>query len=364
MSFFSRFKKNAAPSREPQPPSERRHHGHVVFEATTHCNHACPHCYNAWEAEGSTYPRGILDTKRTCELLGKVIDETDMDLMTFSGGEPMLRKDIFDLLDFVAERGVGINLITNGSLLDRKAIDRIGPGKVSLYELPLLGSKPQTHDRMSGKQGAFERVTRAIAELKDAGEAVIVAFVATNWNIDEWPEVAELAFVLGADGIMFNRFNPGGRGLAHIDELQVDPDRLSLALDQAQEVSREYEMSISCSIAMPPCLFPHERWPDLGFGFCAAGTKNAYPALDPQGNLRPCNHSPTILGNLFESSFWELMDNETHRNFLAARPAFCSGCSIEDECMGGCKAAAEVAFGDLNVCDPFLAAYKDRAVKP
>ncbi len=343
------------------PAGKRRHH-HLVFEATTRCNHACPHCYNVWEAD-RTYPSGLLDFETTCRLLEKLIDETDMDLLSFSGGEPMLRSDFFELVDFVAGKGVDINLITNGSLLDRQAIDRIGPGRVSLYELPLLGPTPELHDRMSGKQGAFHRVTRAIAELKDAGQSVVTAFVATNWNLDSWPETAELAFVLGADGIMFNRFNPGGRGLSHIEELQVDPGRLALALDQAQDLSREYGLAVSCSIAMPPCLFPHERWPDLSFGFCAAGTKDAYPAVDPLGNLRPCNHSRTILGNLFEAGFWELMDSETHARFVAARPAFCSDCRIVDQCLGGCKAAAEVAYGNLNQCDPFLAAYKDRAEK-
>ncbi|MCD6498588.1 MAG: radical SAM protein [Deltaproteobacteria bacterium] len=340
----------------------RRRHSHVVFEATTTCNHVCPHCYNAWEAD-ETYPRGLLDTKRTCELLGKIIDETRLDLLSFSGGEPMLRKDFFELVDFVAGRGVAINLITNGSLLDRAAIDRIGPATVSLYELPLLGPNADIHDRMSGKQGAFDRVTRAIAELKDAGEDVVCAFVATNWNIDHWKDTAELAFALGTDGIMFNRFNPGGRGLQNLEELQVDPRRLTRALDQAQALTSELNLPISCSIPMQPCLLPHERWPDLDFGFCAAGTKNAYYAVDPLGNMRPCNHSPTILGNLLTSNFWDLVGSDEHKRFLTGHPAFCSGCRLEDECLGGCKAAAQVAFGDINHCDPFLSAYKDQARK-
>lgn len=341
-----------------------RRHDSLVFEVTQRCNHACAHCYNAWK-NARPYPAaGELDTAGTLAMLGKVLDESGARLISLSGGEPMLRKDIFEIAEYLAARSVAANLITNGSLVSEGAIARLVPDKVSVWELPLLSADRAVHDRMSGAPGAFDRVTMALANLKAARQRVVTVFVATRANIATWPETAELAFALGADGIMLNRFNPGGEGSRHIEELQASPEELTRVLDQAEAISEKYGIPISCSIAMPPCLFHTARYKHLTFGFCAAGTARAYYTIDPVGYLRPCNHSPTILGNVRERNFWDLVDSRAARDFTAARPEFCAGCRLETTCLGGCKAAAEACCGDLQAMDPFLAAFAGQAVKP
>lgn len=333
-----------------------RRHESLVFELTTRCNHACAHCYNVWKNPVG-YPAGRLDTAETLAMLSKVLDESGASLISLSGGEPLLRDDLFEIVEFLAARGVGVNLITNGSLVTDDVISRLSPGKVGIWELPLLAAEAAVHDRMSGSSGAFDRVTMAIAALKAAREHVVTVFVATRLNLPQWRETAELAFVLGADGIMFNRFNPGGEGARHIDELQASPEDLRVALAVADEFSARYDFPISCSIAMPPCLFDTGRFRRLTFGFCAAGTGRAYYTIDPTGNLRPCNHSPTILGNVREGNFWDLVDGRAAREFNSARPAFCAGCRVETTCQGGCKAAGEACYGSPDTLEPFLSAY-------
>ncbi len=342
-------------------PWRRRRHDYLVFEVTQNCNHDCPHCYNVWK-NVQPYPRGTLDTARTLRLLDRVLDQTSATLVTLSGGEPLLRRDIFDIVDHLASRGVSMNFITNGSLLTPRTIERLGGKGIVLFELPLLSADRAMHDRMSGRPGAFDGVTRAIANLKAAGERVVVVFVATKWNLPAWPETAELALALGADGVMFNRFNPGGRGAAFVEELQASPEDLARGLEVAEAMARR--IPVSCGIAMPHCLFDHGAYPHLGFGDCAAGTSRAYYTIDAMGNLRPCNHSSTILGNLLQHGFWSLVDSSAMRTFVAARPAFCSGCPVEDTCLGGCKAAAEVCRGSASAADPFLEANLARARKP
>ena len=343
-------------------PGKRRQDS-FVFEVTQRCNHDCPHCYNAWK-NPIGYPAGELGTAETLAMLGKMLDETGATLVSLSGGEPMLRGDIHEIVDFLGGRGATVNLITNGSLLDEAAIARLSPEKISIFELPLLSSEREIHDRLSGREGAFDDVTMAIADLKAARQRIVCVFVATRLNLPTWREAAEVAIALGADGIMFNRFNPGGRGRENIELLQAPPEEVAAALDVAQEISREYDFPISCSITMPPCLFEHVRWPRLSFGFCAAGTERAYYTLDPLGNVRPCNHSGLILGNLRERGFWELADSAAMADFMTARPAFCAGCRMEEQCLGGCKAAAEVCCGSAWAADPFLAAFEGQAVRP
>ncbi len=345
------------------PLSERfRQQDSFVFEVTTRCNHDCQHCYNAWK-NPVDYPLGELPTDATLAMLGKMLEETGASLVSLSGGEPMLRPDIFDIVDFLVERGITINLITNGGLLSDEAIAGLVPEKISIFELPLLSSEREIHDRMSGSQGAFDKVTAAAAELKLQGQRVVTVFVATRLNIATLKETVELAVALGVDGIMFNRFNPGGRGRENVEMLQLTPEELQAAMDLAEELSAEYEMPVSCSIAMPPCLFDVKKYERLSFGFCAAGTERAYYTLDPLGSVRPCNHSTTILGNIRETSFRRIAESAAMQDFKTARPEFCSGCKLEDECLGGCKAAAEACSGSAWKCDPFLEAFRDRAVK-
>ena len=334
-----------------------------VFEVTQRCNHDCPHCYNAWKNPVG-YPMGELPTGETLAMLGELLDETGASLVSLTGGEPMLRSDIYEMVDYLNARRVTVNLITNGGLLDDSAIARLSPEKISVFELPLLSVERAIHDRMSGKAGAFDRATAAMAELKLRRQRVVGVFVATKLNLPTWRETAELAVALGLDGVMFNRFNPGGAGIRNLEMLQASPAEIQAALDVAEEMSGRYELPISCSIAMPPCLFDTKRYKWLGFGFCAAGTARAYYTLDPLGNVRPCNHTPTILGNIRETTFEAMAGSPAMKDFMAARPAFCGGCRLEMECLGGCKAAAEAATGSAWNCDPFLTAFGKDAVRP
>ena len=334
-----------------------------VFEVTQRCNHDCPHCYNAWKNPVG-YPMGELPTGETLAMLGELLDETGASLVSLTGGEPMLRSDIYEMVDYLNARRVTVNLITNGGLLDDSAIARLSPEKISVFELPLLSVERAIHDRMSGKAGAFDRATAAMAELKLRRQRVVGVFVATKLNLPTWRETAELAVALGLDGVMFNRFNPGGAGIRNLEMLQASPAEIQAALDVAEEMSGRYELPISCSIAMPPCLFDTKRYKWLGFGFCAVGTVRAYYTLDPLGNVRPCNHTPTILGNIRETTFEAMAGSPAMKDFMAARPAFCGGCRLEMECLGGCKAAAEAATGSAWNCDPFLTAFGKDAVRP
>ncbi|HNW92117.1 MAG TPA: radical SAM protein [bacterium] len=325
-----------------------------IAEVTTRCNHQCLHCYNVWES-GRPYPRGELSTAETQALYGKMLDETGATLVTLTGGEPLLRADLPQLVGYCAGRGATVNLITNGTLVDDAALGALaGPG-IGFWELPLLSAKRAIHDEMSGMPGAFDKVTLAIAKLKAKKQRVVAVFVATRLNLPTLRDTIGLAVALGADGMMFNRFNPGGRGWRNFDRLSAPVAELQAALDTAEELSAAYHFPISCSIPMPPCVFSTAQYKQLTFGFCAAGTERAYYTLDPLGNVRPCNHSATIIGNLREQPFATMVRGNAMREFLAALPEQCRSCAHADECRGCCKAAGESCCGDPRALDPFIA---------
>ena len=327
----------------------------VIFEVTQRCNHACLHCYNVWQGEPvSQYPRGELDTRQTLFLLAKALEETDCRHVTLTGGEPLLRRDLPLILDFLRDRNVRVAVISNGRLLDeRNAISLVERG-VGLFELPLLSHRREIHDRLSAAPGAWDSVLAAMVNLRLHRGKVVATFVATRLNIDDLYETIRLAFAFGARAIMLNRFNPGGRGRLHLDELLPSVEQVRAALSVAEAASDEFGIPISCSIPIQPCLIDVSAFPHLGFGYCAAGTERAYYTLDPLGNVRPCNHSTMILGNLFEEPFGDLVSPERLKDFVSALPAQCSACGHRATCQGGCKAAAQVCYGSPEAVEPFL----------
>jgi radical SAM protein with 4Fe4S-binding SPASM domain len=340
----------------------------LIFEITQRCNHACLHCYNVWQgpqpAGRPPYPRGELDTPRTLQLLAKALDEIDCQHVTLTGGEPLLRLDLPQLLELLAVRRVRSTIISNGRLLDKERIRELLGLGVGLFELPLLSDKKEVHDRLSGSSGAWEAVLAAMAELRVQRGSFVAAFVATRENIDDLHETMRLAFAFGARGLMLNRFNPGGRGREHLEQLLPDASQMKAALAVAEATSVQLGLPVACSIPVQPCLVDLRQFPHLGFGYCAAGSERAYYALDPLGNLRPCNHTDTILGNLFDEPFVELISPSRLACFGESRPAFCAGCARQVECQGGCKASAQVCYGSLTAEEPFLKQNRDLAVVP
>jgi radical SAM protein with 4Fe4S-binding SPASM domain len=330
-----------------------------VVELTARCDHACDHCYNAWKNPDGRPPEA-LDTAGTLAVLDRLLDESRCDLLTLTGGEPTLRPDLPAIVAHLHRRGVKLNLISHGGHLDDAAIARLGHDTITTWELPLLARQPTLHDRLSGREGAFHRVAAAIAALKHARQRVVAVFVALRPNLQELEGVVELCVALGIDGLMINRFNPGGAGAGHIDTLQASPAQLTAMLDRAEALGARWGLPMACSIAMPPCLIPTERYRHLSFGFCALGTERAYYTVDPLGRLRPCNHSPTILGDLRERGLREILADDALAAYVRARPAACAGCRLEHRCQGGCKAAAEACSGSPWEPDPFLGRHLER----
>jgi radical SAM protein with 4Fe4S-binding SPASM domain len=324
-----------------------------IFEITARCNHACPHCYNIWRAPGQEMP-GELDTAQTLALLNKALDETHCQHVTLTGGEPLLRQDLPQILDLLNQRDIMTTIISNGRLLTESVVVDLLERGVGLFELPLLSHQRQTHDYLSGSPGAFDAALAAMAHIRYHGGQFVSVFVATRHNLADLYGAIKLAFAFGARGLMLNRFNPGGRGSVQIEELLPSAEQVRELLAVADAAAEEFNFSISCSIPIQPCLVDASAYPRLNFGFCAAGTGRAYYTLDPVGNLRPCNHSSTVLGNLLDEPFADLIAPDRIAPFCAAVPDFCAPCTLRETCQGGCKAAAQVCYGSLSAEEPFL----------
>lgn len=330
----------------------------IIFEVTQACDHTCLYCYNYWnhpDWRGDTLNGGG-DVR---PLLAHVLDQVDCRHVTLTGGEPLLRADLPEVVSFLNDRGAAVTIISNGHRLDdARAADLIRRG-VGLFELPLLSWRREVHDELSGCRGAFDAVLAAIANIRHHQGQVVTVFVATRRNLPDLYDTLKLAFAFGAGGVMLNRFNPGGRGAGHIADLLPSAAEMRQALAVAEAASQKFRLPVSCSIPLQPCLIDMAAYPHLGYGFCAAGSDRAYYTLDTAGYVRPCNHTPKVLGNVWQEPFGEITGPGRLADFVAAIPAYCAPCSRRDACQGGCKASAQVCYGNLCGEEPFLRMNKE-----
>jgi radical SAM protein with 4Fe4S-binding SPASM domain len=328
-------------------------HDSLIYEVTARCNLRCVHCYNVWKDQ-EPYSEEELCTDRACQLISKAIHESRCRHFTLTGGEPLMRDDLETLVSTAKALRNTVTLITNGTLLPEPRIKSLIWAGVSLFELPLNAADRTLHNHMAGDLDCFDKVTRAAACIRHHGSEVAFVFVGTKLNIHHWENALKLGIALGATSFLLNRYNAGGECHGHPETLMPSVEQVRNCLTVAETYAHKYNLGIGASIAIPPCLIDPADFPHVGFGFCAAGTDRAYYTLDPMGQVRPCNHTTTILGNLFTQSLKSMAHSKTLKAFKQARPALCQGCALEESCLGGCKAAAEVCYGSLCQPEPFL----------
>lgn len=322
---------------------------HFVFEITQDCNQNCIYCYNVWRHRD--YPKGLLSIDKWKKIILKLKEETKVNLISLSGGEPLLYHDLIDLIKFIRGQNIKINLLTNGSLIDEKIAKKLSEFDISIFEIPLVSYRKNIHQKLKGTND-FNKVIEGIANIQSFNNRIVTVFVATKDNIADLKETVEFGIALGSSGLMFNRINPACK--KHIS-LMPTVKQLKESLEFLNNFSKEYNYPISCSIPMQPCLINMKKdYPNLSYGYCPSGNEKSYYTIDSIGNLRICNHTYTILGNILNNSLSEIISDKFVDNFKNVIPNDCLTCKYSLECRGGCKASAQVCFGNISDNDPFF----------
>jgi len=278
-----------------------------------------------------------------------------MESLALSGGEPLLRDDLSEILSFIKDRGIASVVITNGALLTREKVAATMVG--GTYEVTLLSYRRNVHDKLANCQGAWNAVVDGMANIRQAGGNLVTVFVATKLNYMDLFKTAELTIALGANGLMYNRINLGAYNLPYVGQLLPTPAMIRENLDMLEELVGKYELPISVSVVIEPCVVDIRKYKHIHFGWCPLAGKDSYFTIDPCGNVRICNHSPRVLGNIKQDRFVNLYYNHPYiRSFYSTWPAECVDCDnqLREMCRGGCKAAAEQCYGTLKRVDPFV----------
>ncbi len=323
---------------------------HFIYEVTPNCNHHCRYCYNVWKYR--EYPQGqLLNLKQWQEVTERLLDQTLVTTVSISGGEPTLYPDLLDLIKYLRGKKIKVNLLTNGSNITEELADRLIDLDISIFEIPLVAIDKELHKKLKGRDD-YDLVVKGISNLTSRRADVVAVMVATKDNIGLAQEIAEMSMVLGCRGLMFNRINPANK-----EQIELLPTvkQLESALDKLDKVAEKYKYGISCSVPIVPCVLEMKKYKNLSYGFCPAGDTRSYLTIDFGGNIRVCNHSPQILGNILKDDLEDILEqSEYFRDFKQKFNDKCLSCERLKECKGGCRAAAEVCYGCLADLDPLV----------
>jgi len=346
----------------------------VFWNLTDRCNLSCIHCYSR---SGPGSPTGA--ELSTAEAIALIDDLAAMGvpLVLFSGGEPLLRADIWDLARHAAGKGIRTALSTNGTLITAGVAERIRECGIGYAGISLDGVTGATHDRFRNSPGAFRKTIAAFAHCREAGIRCGVRVTLNRGNFAELEALIDRAVELGASRFCLYWLVPSGRGIGSYDQLQLGSEEVTGALGllyrKAKEIPAD-RMEFLTVDAPQDCIhlltsMEQENSPDLAdargllaslHGGCSAGTRVAN--IDPQGNVYPCQfaRSPEFhVGNIRDRPFSRLWTGSASpvlarfRERQARLGGRCSGCRFLDLCGGGCRVRAYAVSGDFFGEDPF-----------
>lgn len=325
----------------------------VAVELTARCNQRCAYCYNAWRDDGGAAVGQLpLETLKTT--LTRLLDEAQIGHVTFTGGEPFMRREIFGLIDLVNAAGVGVFIISNGGLISEAIAEQLSSRRVRGVQVTIAGADEATHDRLCG-EGTHHKALAAIRRLRRHGVAVMGSYLCTSQNFEQTERLFRQFAELGVRHLAFNRYNPSGFSVAAMRELMPTRSQVIHALGQADRMAAQYGLAVTNTMPIPPCVVDYREFPKIRFGQCHAGHRDGEVAIGPDGALKLCTLQKTAVGSILQTPLVELLRREAVSAFRKQIPTFCADCPHQSTCLGGCGAAAEWAFGRPDELDPFLA---------
>lgn len=322
----------------------------LAWEITRRCPLSCRHCRAG--AQDRDYA-GELTTAECLRVLDSMAPEL-RPMVIWTGGEPMYRPDILELVRGASERGLRSVMAPCGTLVTRESLQALKTAGVMACSFSLDGATAATHDAFRGVDGAFANVTRAMSVAAEINMPFQVNVTVSRLNKDELPLIREAAVRLGAGTLDLFFLVPVGRGSAMRD--------LALAPDDAEAVLRwAFEMDAKGPIRVRETCAPQavRVWRAAGGqGRAPAGCMGGrgFAFISHTGVLQPCGFLDVDSGNLRDCGFdmkqaYARSEVFNRLRRTASYGGACGACGFNQAC-GGCRARAYAATGDYMASDP------------
>lgn len=342
----------------------------VVWNFTYKCNLSCRHCYS----DAGNLPREELSTSEAMEVVDQIAD-FGVTSLAFSGGEPLMRKDFFEVATRAVETGLYVSLATNGTLLTKERVKLLKKIGLNYVEVSLDGANAKTHDAFRGKTGSFDQALTGLKNCVKEDICTCLAVTANKNNLGEIPAVLALAEGLGVKRFTLFNFVPTGRG-QDIRELDPSPEEreeilglLNERLSEGSQIAilttapQLARVALQSSSPQEDTVVPlaHMEATRISkkakaladfIGGCGAG--RFYCAVSPEGNVQPCVFLPITVGNLKTEKLEDIWFNSPVFHALRDRGNLkgrCGQCEFKFVC-GGCRARAFAYHNDYLMSDP------------
>jgi len=322
----------------------------VALEITRRCNLHCIHCR---ALAGDRDASDELSTDEIRRLFDEIASRT-RPIMILTGGEPLMREDVFDIARYGKSLGFHMAAAPNGTLMDAEVARRLKDAGIERIAISLDGATAEVHDAFRRMPGAFAGAMRGIEAAREAGLPFQINTSVTAMNVDELPAVHELAKRSGAEAHHIFMLVRVGRG-RELDA-EVPPDRQERVLHWLHDRHREGLIRVRATCAPHYFRILTQHAAETGTAAvtrgCLAGRRFVF--ISSTGRVQPCGYLDVDCGNIRERSFWDIW--ETSPVFGELRDdenlkGKCGLCDYRSVC-GGCRARAYAASGDYLAEEP------------
>lgn len=259
---------------------------------------------------------------------------------------------------YVKSRNKKVTIITNATLVDSEKINLLAKLKVDLIEITINSYNKNIHENINGIKGSFEKTIQSIKEFMNNGIEVVVPIVITKYNVSDIDKTLEFIYNLGIKRIMINRYNIGGNGCNEYNDILPDFQKLKEAYKTCQKFAEKYNIKLYSLVCTPQCVLDPNNYPNIFFSNCGINNLNRRYTLSRDGNIRYCNHSPEILGNIFNDKMSDILKTDKLKKWSEIEPIFCKECNKKYNCQYGCRAASQQMGFGLEKEDPIVSIYK------
>jgi radical SAM protein with 4Fe4S-binding SPASM domain len=285
----------------------------------------------------------------------RLMSQADVGTITFTGGEPLMAERFLELVLACRMRRRAVTIISNGNAGSPETYDTLVAMGVQRFQIPLLSPTPSIHDELTRRDGSWSRARESIEHLVAKSAMVTGVIVLTAMNRMVVGSTMAMLASLGVHHLMVNRFNIGGTGIGEAARLVLTRRELRESMLTVNARAQSLGIPVSSNVSVPHCVVEPREVRFIQLTSCGTCARDKPLTLDAGGDLRLCNHSPVVLGNIARSTIGELIGSPYVARFHGTVPEPCRACRLYGECRGGCRAAAEQLGLPLEAGDPVLA---------
>ena len=306
----------------------------VSWNTTNKCNMYCEHCYR----DSGKEDKAELTTDEGKSLLEEIA-KAGFKIMIFSGGEPLVREDIFELIQYASKLGLRPVLGSNGSLITPEVATKLKESGLKAVGISLDSLDADKHDKFRNYKGAWRETLNGMKNCRDIGLPFQIHTTVMDWNKDELLHITDFAVAMGALAHHPFFLVPTGRG-ENIEKEALKIDDYESILKSIMEKQKQVNIELKPTCAPQFMRIAENMGMKLRFSRgCLAGI--SYCIISPKGEVQPCAYLKEIAGNVKETSFSEIWSNSKIFNELRTLEykGNCGECKHSKIC-GGCRARA------------------------